>query len=91
MPGRDSGYRADRSPFIYVDFSCGTWGARPYADGLEGFVDASGNLAENTTKLNWDSGPENQLAIAGGSKAMNFRAVFGTLGILGNVGTNLRY
>src|SRR5689334_4176466 len=30
------GYYADRSPFIYVDFTCGAWGARPWADGLNG-------------------------------------------------------
>ena len=24
------GYRADRTPFIYVDFTCGTWGGRPF-------------------------------------------------------------
>src|SRR6266480_4085397 len=30
------GYYGDRSPFIYVDFTCCAWGARPYADGLDG-------------------------------------------------------
>src|SRR5579885_3354053 len=30
------GYHADRTPFIYVDFTCCAWGARPYADGLDG-------------------------------------------------------
>ena len=30
------GYDADRKPFIYVDFTCGAWGARPWADGLDG-------------------------------------------------------
>src|SRR5213593_457093 len=28
------GYDAERKPFIYVDFTCGAWGARPWADGL---------------------------------------------------------
>src|SRR6202521_4193286 len=28
------GYHADRSPFIYVDFTCCAWGGRPDADGL---------------------------------------------------------
>ncbi len=27
------GYDANRKPFIYVDFTCGAWGARPWADG----------------------------------------------------------
>src|SRR6266542_803139 len=30
------GYYADRRPFIYADFTSGTWGGRPWADGLEG-------------------------------------------------------
>ena len=30
------GYYADRRPFIFVDFTCGAWGARPWADGLDG-------------------------------------------------------
>src|SRR5213075_539262 len=30
------GYHADRKPFIYVDFTCGAWGARPWADGIDG-------------------------------------------------------
>ena len=29
------GWDADRKPFVYVDFTCGAWGARPWADGLE--------------------------------------------------------
>ena len=28
------GYDAEREPYIYVDFTCGTWGGRPWADGL---------------------------------------------------------
>ncbi|MEN8160379.1 MAG: hydantoinase B/oxoprolinase family protein [Myxococcota bacterium] len=30
------GYDDERRPFIYVDFACGTWGGRPWADGLDG-------------------------------------------------------
>src|SRR4029434_8299021 len=29
------GYYSDRSPFIYVDFTCGASGARPWADCLD--------------------------------------------------------
>src|SRR5262249_37322299 len=29
------GYHADRRPFIYVDFTCGAWGARPWAHGID--------------------------------------------------------
>jgi N-methylhydantoinase B len=30
------GYDGERKPFVYVEFSCGAWGARPWADGLNG-------------------------------------------------------
>ena len=33
------GYDDARKPFIYVDFTCGAWGARPWADGLDGNSD----------------------------------------------------
>jgi N-methylhydantoinase B len=39
------GYYADRSPFIYVDFTCGAWGARPWADGLDGNSHMMANMA----------------------------------------------
>ena len=28
------GYDDKRKPYIYVDFACGTWGGRPFGDGL---------------------------------------------------------
>ncbi|HET6925364.1 MAG TPA: hydantoinase B/oxoprolinase family protein [Hyphomicrobiaceae bacterium] len=30
------GYDRERRPFVYVEFTCGAWGARPWADGLNG-------------------------------------------------------
>ena len=30
------GYDQNRKPFVYVEFTCGAWGARPWADGLNG-------------------------------------------------------
>ena len=30
------GYDKERRPFVYVEFTCGAWGARPWADGLDG-------------------------------------------------------
>ena len=30
------GYDRNRKPFVYVEFTCGAWGARPWADGLNG-------------------------------------------------------
>jgi N-methylhydantoinase B len=39
------GYDKDRKPFIYVDFFSGGWGARPWADGLEGNTTMFANMA----------------------------------------------
>jgi len=39
------GYDKDRRPFIYVDFFSGGWGARPWADGLEGNTTMFANMA----------------------------------------------
>ncbi|MBI3964424.1 MAG: hydantoinase B/oxoprolinase family protein [Chloroflexi bacterium] len=39
------GYYADRRPFIYVDFLCSAWGARPWADGPSGNANMFSNLS----------------------------------------------
>ena len=39
------GYDAARRPFIYVDFMSAAWGARPWADGLEGNTTMFANMA----------------------------------------------
>jgi N-methylhydantoinase B len=39
------GYDKDRKPYIYVDFFSGGWGARPWADGLEGNTTMFANMA----------------------------------------------
>ncbi|MBV8888537.1 MAG: hydantoinase B/oxoprolinase family protein [Alphaproteobacteria bacterium] len=39
------GYHADRTPFIYVDFTCCAWGGRPYGDGLDGNSSIYANMA----------------------------------------------
>ena len=39
------GYYPDRTPFVYVDFTCGAWGARPWADGLDGNSHMFANMA----------------------------------------------
>ncbi len=39
------GYDENRKPFIYVDFLSGAWGARPWADGLEGNTNMFANMA----------------------------------------------
>jgi N-methylhydantoinase B len=45
------GYYADRSPFIYVDFTCGAWGARPWADGLDGNSHMFANMASHSIEV----------------------------------------
>lgn len=45
------GYDADRKPFIYVDFTCGAWGARPWADGLDGNSHMFANMASTSIEV----------------------------------------
>jgi N-methylhydantoinase B len=45
------GYRADRSPFVYVDFTCSAWGGRPYADGLDGNSSLYANMAAQSVEI----------------------------------------
>jgi N-methylhydantoinase B len=45
------GYLPDRSPFIYVDFTCCAWGARPYADGLDGNSHIYANMASQPIEV----------------------------------------
>jgi N-methylhydantoinase B len=39
------GYDQDRKPYIFVDFACGSWGARPWADGVQGNSNMFANMA----------------------------------------------
>jgi N-methylhydantoinase B len=45
------GYHADRSPFIYVDFTCCAWGGRPDADGLDGNSNIYANMASQPVEV----------------------------------------
>jgi N-methylhydantoinase B len=45
------GYDAHRKPFIYVDFMSGSWGARPWADGLEGNANMFANMASQSIEV----------------------------------------
>ena len=45
------GYRADRSPFIYVDFTAGAWGGRPWTDGLEGNSNMLSNMCSHSVEI----------------------------------------
>jgi N-methylhydantoinase B len=45
------GWYGDRTPFIYVDFTCGAWGARPWADGLDGNSNMFANMASHSVEV----------------------------------------
>ena len=45
------GWTADRKPFVYVDFTCGAWGARPWADGLDGNSHMFANMASHSIEV----------------------------------------
>jgi N-methylhydantoinase B len=45
------GYHADRSPFIYVDFTCCAWGGRSDADGLDGNSNIYANMASQPIEV----------------------------------------
>jgi N-methylhydantoinase B len=45
------GYDAGRKPFVYVDFTCGAWGARPWADGLDGNSHMFANMASHSIEV----------------------------------------
>jgi N-methylhydantoinase B len=56
------GYRPDRSGFIYVDFHCGAWGGRPWADGLQGNASLFSNLSSTSVEMAEIEGPVRVLA-----------------------------
>jgi N-methylhydantoinase B len=45
------GYYADRTPFIYCDFTCSAWGGRPWADGLDGNSNIFANMAGQSVEV----------------------------------------
>jgi len=56
------GYYADRKPFVYVDFTCGAWGARPWADGLDGNSHMFANMASHSIEVTEAEQPMQLLA-----------------------------
>lgn len=56
------GYKADRSPFIYVDFFAGAWGGRPWADGLQGNANLCSNLSATSAEITENEQPLQILA-----------------------------
>ncbi len=45
------GWTEARKPYVYVDFTCGAWGARPYADGLDGNSHMFANMASHSIEV----------------------------------------
>jgi N-methylhydantoinase B len=45
------GYDAERRPFVYVDFTCGTWGGRPWSDGLDGNSNMFANMSSQPVEV----------------------------------------
>ncbi len=45
------GYDENRKPYIFVDFACGTWGGRPWADGLQGNSNIFANMASQSIEV----------------------------------------
>ena len=56
------GYDDARKPFIYVDFTCGAWGARPWADGLDGNSHMFANMASHSIEVTEAEHPISLLA-----------------------------
>ena len=56
------GYDAERKPFVYVDFTCGAWGARPWADGLDGNSHMFANMASHSIEVTEAEQPMQLLA-----------------------------
>src|SRR5689334_1356157 len=56
------GYDAERKPFVYVDFTCGAWGARPWADGLDGNSHMFANMASHSIEVTEAEHPISLLA-----------------------------
>ena len=45
------GWSRERKPFIYVDFMSGSWGGRPWADGIEGNANMFANMAAQSVEI----------------------------------------
>lgn len=45
-----AGFAPSGDRFVYVDFSCGTWGGRPWADGIDGISNIFVNMASQSVE-----------------------------------------
>ena len=56
------GYHRDRTPFVYVEFTCSGWGGRPWADGLDANSNLFGNMTVPSVELTEAEQPFQMLA-----------------------------
>lgn len=45
------GWTRQRTPFVYVDFMSGSWGGRPWADGIDGNANMFANMATHSVEV----------------------------------------
>lgn len=45
------GWTRERKPFVYVDFMSGSWGGRPWADGIDGNTNMFANMAAQSVEV----------------------------------------
>ena len=45
------GWDGNRRPFIYVDFIAGSWGGRPWADGIDGNANMFANMSAQSAEI----------------------------------------
>jgi N-methylhydantoinase B len=45
------GWTKERKPFIYVDFMSGSWGGRPWADGIDGNANMFANMSAQSVEI----------------------------------------
>jgi N-methylhydantoinase B len=45
------GWNRNRRPFIYVDFIAGSWGGRPWADGIDGNANMFANMSAQSVEI----------------------------------------
>ena len=70
------GWTRARKPFVYVDFMSGSWGGRPWADGIDGNANMFANMATQSVEVLESEQPVEILAfefITDGGGAGTFR------------------
>ena len=70
------GWTRERKPFVYVDFMSGSWGGRPWADGLDGNANMFANMATQSVEILESEQPVEILAfefVTDGGGAGKFR------------------